>query len=571
MSDYYRGSGSYVDAAKEQLKSLEVAADKRAIRKMNSDLRHDIQATTDVIQANTNAIQEMSMGIRSDIRESTYAIVASQAMLAQTFNHGFNALNNTLEFGFGMVGNRIDAMADRICSKLDEIHDIVNNPIRTQSRELFRRALNSYNRGYYEEALEDCKAAVEKDKTDFISWDLLGHIYLFGAGKFSNVIDIDNAEKAFYNAAKYIDSDIGNSDAANVLSSEIYYYLGYARLIKSNDLLVEKKKKDSIKKLEEAEKASGESYRLSDKNLAALYEQAKELHFLDNDSEAMRLIEMLIRMDKNFALRASTDKNFESLWNNIEAVIEKIKNELCQAYWKDVKKTIKEIETEVAEDKADNGDFEKYYAEPVSNAIKKFVTKCKNLEIEKLDYFSVLDMQAQLHNDLRTLKENVEKIVANIDHERQEEQRRKEEQEHRKWEAERAAERAARNKYNTRTEIWCKIIGTIIGIIIGVGVALATIFMSSDGMAILIYILFGSITFAVGRKLGMLGDEYTIIGGIVKGVIFSFVYLLLCVFFITKLSEHFATVMLVVGPAISGGFLGYNVGDNIHTQHFYKS
>ena len=147
MSDYYRGSGSYVDAAKEQLKSLEVAANKRAVRKMHSDLRNDIQATADAINANTNAIQEMSMGIKSDIRDSTYAIVASQAMLAQTFNQGFNALNNTLEFGFGMVGNRIDAMADRICSKLDKIHDIVNNPQLTQSREFFRRALNNYNRG----------------------------------------------------------------------------------------------------------------------------------------------------------------------------------------------------------------------------------------------------------------------------------------------------------------------------------------------------------------------------------------------------------------------------------------
>lgn len=127
---------------------------------LESEIRNDIQA-------NTNAIQEMTLGLRNDIRESTYALVASQAMLAQTFQYGFNAINNTLEFGFGMVSNKLDVMSDRICSKLDQIHDIVNNPLLTQSRELYRRALNNYNRGYYEEALEDCRGAVEKKQDRF--------------------------------------------------------------------------------------------------------------------------------------------------------------------------------------------------------------------------------------------------------------------------------------------------------------------------------------------------------------------------------------------------------------------
>lgn len=310
---HYRGSSSYEDAVKNRLNVLEATG----------------LATMHAIHENTNAIQEMTLGIRSDIRESTYALVASQAMLAQTFQYGFNAINNTLEFGFDMLSNKLDAMSDRICSKLDQIHDIVNNPLLTQSRELFRRALNNYNRGYYEEALEDCSGAVEKNKTDFISWNLLGHIYLFGAGKFSNVIAVDKAEEAFFNAAKYIDSDIGHSDEANILASEIYYYLGLARLIKSNDYLIENKSNESYEKLLEAEKASGNAYRLSSKNLFAGYEQAKDLHFLNRDSEALNILEKLIRADKNFALKASIDKNFESLWNQIDALILRLRDELA--------------------------------------------------------------------------------------------------------------------------------------------------------------------------------------------------------------------------------------------------
>lgn len=311
---YYRGSGTYETAVQNQLSRLQNS---------NVMLR--------------NSIRDMEYGIRSDIRQSTYAIVASQTMLAQTFQHGFNSINNTLEIGFDRmsaqmaeVADAINAMSDKICSKLDEIHDIVNNPLLTQSRELYRRALTNFEKGYYEEALEDIKAAVEKNKTDFISWNLLGQIYLFGAGKFSNVINLDEAENAFLNAAKYIDADIGQSEEADKLASEIYYYLGYTRLVKSNDMLVESKIDESNKKLIEAESASGRAYQISKENILAGYEQAKELHFLGKDDEALKIIEAIIRTEPTFALKASSDKNFESMWDKIDALIGKLRDELAE-------------------------------------------------------------------------------------------------------------------------------------------------------------------------------------------------------------------------------------------------
>ena len=324
MYDYYRGSSSYEDAVQRRLTGIETTniATTYATLEMGTRIRNDIQTST-------YAIQGMAAGLNCAIRESTYAIVASQTMLAQTFAHGFNAVNNTLDLRFSMVNSKLDAMTDRIGSKLDEIHDILNNPLLTESRELYRIALNHYSRGEYEEALEAFTGVVKKNKNDYVSWYFLGYIYLFGVGKFCNVIDVDKAEEAFFNAAKFIDYDLGKSDGANKFGSEIYYYLGYARLIKSNDLLVENNSAESVKKMEEAEKASRESYRLSDKNLLALYEQAKELHFLDRDDEALRLIEKLIRTDKNYAVRACNDKNFESLWNRIDSLVAALRDELA--------------------------------------------------------------------------------------------------------------------------------------------------------------------------------------------------------------------------------------------------
>lgn len=329
---YYRGSSSYEVAVKNRLSALESQG-----------------------IMTTHAIRDMSAEVSGTIRQSTYAILASQESLRRTFVHGFNALNNNIMIGFDVMGAQLDAMSEAICSKLDAIHDILNNPLLTASRELYRRALTNYEKGYFEESLEDCKAAVEKNKTDFISWALLGQIYLFGAGKFSNVIDLDKAEDAFFTAAKYIDADIGNSDEANRLASEIYYYLGYTKLIKSNDLLVANNAEESNTKLIEAENSSKRAYTISKDNLIAGYEQAKELHFLGNDSEAMKILEEIIRADKNYALKASCDKNLESLWGKIDELITRLRNEIVTKVTKkadsiraDGEKIVKELEIEVA-------------------------------------------------------------------------------------------------------------------------------------------------------------------------------------------------------------------------------
>ncbi|WP_294423298.1 hypothetical protein [uncultured Treponema sp.] len=320
MSDelYYRGSSSYETAVKNRLNELE---------------RSGVKNTAAML----SGIQNMEYGIRGEIRESACAIIASQAILAESFKDSFNSVNNTLNVGFemiaagmGQLADSINAMSEAICNKLDEIHDIVNNPLLTASRELFRRASANFEKGYFEEALEDCKAAVEKNKTDYISWYLLGQIYLFGAGKFSNVIDLQKAEKSFFYAAKYIDSDLGKSKEADELGSQIYYHLGYTRLLLSNDLLVEEKTDESNKKLEEAQKASKNSSRLNAKNLKALYDNAKELHFLGKDKEAIEALKDVIRLEKNFALIAANDKNFESIWPDIEKAVLELRDELVQ-------------------------------------------------------------------------------------------------------------------------------------------------------------------------------------------------------------------------------------------------
>ena len=331
---YYRGSCTYELAVQNQLARLEQSGN----------------YNTTAIQ---NEMRNLEYGIKTDIRKSTYAIVASQEILAEIYQQGFDSINNTLSFGFKMVAsglNEINSAINEVYNKLDEIHDIVNNPRLTAARELFRRASTNFEKGYYEEALEDCKQAVEKEKTDYISWYLLGQIYLFGAGKFSNVINLTEAEKAFENAAKYIDADIDNNHEAKQLAAQIYYYLGQTKYYLSNDLLINGKTKESNNKLEEAEKNTSRSIHFDDSNLKIRYENAKQLHFLGQDTKALNIIKDLIRKEANFALLSVNDKNLESIWRDIEKAIQTLKFEAIEEIKNELDSKIDELPYDIDDD-----------------------------------------------------------------------------------------------------------------------------------------------------------------------------------------------------------------------------
>lgn len=506
LGDYYRGGTSYEDSVKNRLNALEATgiATTLAVSNMNSGLTDAINSTTNEIQGLRNDlqstavglynqgqrirndIQSMATGITSAIQESTYTLVASQQMLIKSFQHGFNSIANTLDFGFGLVGNKIDVLSEEVSSKLDQIQDIINNPRLTQSRELYRQALISYKKGFYEEALEDCIGAVEKNKTDYISWYLLGLIYLYGAGENSNVINLDKAEEAFANAAKYIKPDITKSNEAQSLASEIYYNLGFSRLAKSNDYLIENKLDDSNTKLLEAESASNMAYNLSKKNLLAGYEQAKSLHFLGKDDECLKLLEELIRTEKNYAIKVFNDKNFESLKNEIEKLINKLKLEVCKIITADVESCMTGISSEI--EYAHNSIIAEAQNVTLQNKEviinKALELKKENIEllnskternnakyndIKQKDYFTVLDAQNGLSSDLETIKTFVDNLISNTkkiikreiekqqkleeeEYKRQEEERKRQEEEQWRQERERRQQKLKEEEERKRKE-----------------------------------------------------------------------------------------------------------------------
>ena len=571
--DYTRGNNTYLQCVNNNLEHAALA-----VRNMESGLRGDIQdlrsdfqsaavgmynmgqGIRNDIQASTamniNAIQGMAMGIISDIRASTYAVVASQNMLNQTFKQGFSSVNNTINLGIGLLGNKIDVLSEEISSKLDEIQEILDNPRLTQSRELYRQSLISYKKGFYEEALEDCLGAVEKNKTDFISWYLLGLIYLFGAGENGNVINLDKAEEAFANAAKYIKPDIPKSNEAHLMASEIFYHLGFTRLAKSNDFLIENKIDESNTKLLEAENASSMAYQLSKENLIAGYEQAKSLHFLGKDDDSLKLLEELIRKEKNFAIKSVNDKNFESLWTDIEKLIERLKLEVCKPITKKLKETIDFYENKLkANDEIANYELRGNYRDSNIEVFQKKQNelKLRYADIENNDYFTVLDLKEQLSGDLDNFSNEISNLIhatkedikrkkeeelrrqeeerkreeerrASEERWRREEEEKKRKEEERKQEEERRREEreqreaAIRKKKGRKVNIISFILGLIIGII---GVIVLENVWPSDDVCVYIIIGVGLISGFLGIFMeGLLG--YIIWGALNSLIVFLF-------------------------------------------------
>ncbi|MDR1838570.1 MAG: hypothetical protein LBQ93_03160 [Treponema sp.] len=243
-----------------------------------------------------------------------------------------NVLNQTLQQGFTGVSNQLGSMTAsfsmgfaRLENALDRMTDIMNNPLLTQSRELYRRAADRSKKGQFEEALEDIMAALEKDKTDYTAWFLQGKIYAFGASKYSNVIDLDKSLDALNKAAKYNEPNIADSADALKRQAEIYFYLGIAYYAKSNDQLRENKKTESSETLALARKSFEQSYKYSDGMLESLFNIARCKVIQGETTGALRDLETLVSRERNYCIKVYADDDFSGIGEQFNNLINKLR------------------------------------------------------------------------------------------------------------------------------------------------------------------------------------------------------------------------------------------------------
>ena len=393
MSEIYSSaSGSYSSyLSQRQTDEIKQQVQKSANQQMFATAMTGYYLGTKIDSVNQNIVR-MSTGIQNSINQNTYTIAASAEMLKETFDAGFDAINNKLDMGFAGVTNAIGAMSasmtagfnavsaaidywgEKICEKLDAIHDIVNNPLLTASRELYRRAAKNSEKKFYEEALEDIKSAIEKNKTDYISWGLMGKLYLFGISEFSNVVDVPKALEAFKNACKYISPDIDESKEAKKMAAEFYFYLGYANYILSNESRLESKTDDVINYLQESVKANERSFSLSDTMLEAAYNQARSLTLLDKKEEALSILEDVIRTDGLYSIRALGDADLKTIESDVVLLIRNLRDEY--------KPVLKDVINEFSENyECTCGNYSDYIKQLINKGNELISSDCQYLDI----------------------------------------------------------------------------------------------------------------------------------------------------------------------------------------------
>jgi tetratricopeptide (TPR) repeat protein len=256
----------------------------------------------------------------------------TQAMIG-TFNSGFSdvsrqigSMSANMSMAFAALNTTVQQSAQAIYDRLDNMNDILNNPSLTKSRELFRRASVNYNKGFYEEAKNDLQDALASNKTDYISWFLLGKTCLFGAGEFSNVIDLDAAVDALKNAVKYITPDARKQDEARVMAAEMCFFLGLAQQTRAMDALHSKNKEDCRSYLEQAVGSYSQSWDYSAQMLEARYNRARCKALLGDAQGATADLEALILQDRNYCIKVCADNDFVNIGKEFAALIKKLKN-----------------------------------------------------------------------------------------------------------------------------------------------------------------------------------------------------------------------------------------------------
>jgi tetratricopeptide (TPR) repeat protein len=221
-------------------------------------------------------------------------------------------MGSSMSMGFALLNRAVQQSSKAICDRLDNINNTLENPLFTESRELYNRAALNYNKGLYEEVLEDLQEAIKKNKTDPSSHFLAGQTYLRGISEFSNVINLEASIEALKNAAKYITSDANTYPEVRPMAAEIWFTLGLAYHAKAMDSLHNSNESDYRKLLEEAKTAYSKSWDYSQEMLESLYNLSRcKALFNESDSAIRDLITLMLK-DHGYCIKAFLESDFDN-------------------------------------------------------------------------------------------------------------------------------------------------------------------------------------------------------------------------------------------------------------------
>lgn len=345
-------------------------------------LGRDVRTQTDVINNSTQKLIATQLA-------ATSSIVASQDRISSGIDNvsigidrvaeGIAGLQATFEWGISQVVWQLEQNRE----VLKSILEVLSAPLDTQAKELRKRAEDAYANGWIDDALEDFLESEKKNKYDFSIHISLGNIFFFCK---------NNKEEAlayYEKAIKY---------AKPKSSYHASYALLHKGLIRFNDNLVE-----------EAEECTSEAITLSTSFAEAYYQNAQYNSVLSNTKKCLDNLEKAILLDKYYCLKASNDKLFTPINNELEKLFSNLRhNEIkyCKKVlgesieiFDGIKSIICEANNSIRPEFTKNS-FQKEY----DMSFQKKITEIENF-MSRNSYFDAIDAKEKVDNLLSKIRE----------------------------------------------------------------------------------------------------------------------------------------------------------------------
>lgn len=275
------------------------SAQRRAAGEVASAQQRTAEEITAVQRETARHIADAEAETTRALERGFGALIASQGEMRAVMEEGFTTVSHGLQqIAGGVEALRADfdwAMSGllwKVELQQETLQTILNTlqaPLDTQAKELRRRAEFAYGQGWYEEALKDFLASEERNYQDFAIHQAIANIYLYH----KQPLELDKARAYYLKAGKYATPHSKYHAALGYLHGGFVCYL----------------QRDDAAAIENARRA----VELYPSWTEARYQLAKFAAAAGRAKIAIPALEKVIRIERNYAIKARVDPDFETI------------------------------------------------------------------------------------------------------------------------------------------------------------------------------------------------------------------------------------------------------------------
>lgn len=287
--------------SKKLMASIEDSANEAA-RRINSNA--DLNTTRELIGIE-NAAHEIAMSqmqaafiIDSAIQASTDRIIDNQNKNTGRIVDSIEDLRALFDTRLAQIIWLLEQNHKELIELLGKIYETMITPTETAAKEKTKWAINAYNKGWFNQAIEYFNISKTLYPFDFIVYQFLGNIYLFEKREFKNALE------NYKLALKYI------ADSSPYYTSLAFLHIGLSHY--------------EMGDYQDAYNASYNAIQINPKLSEAYYRCAQNCSKLGRYDEATNYLREAIDADRGYSLRALADKDFVPMSSKFKDLMEEL-------------------------------------------------------------------------------------------------------------------------------------------------------------------------------------------------------------------------------------------------------